>query len=606
MSLFDQKQLLASMHPFDLLEDRVLEGLMQQMDIAYYPKDTVLIAPRVEAECLYIIIKGSVHEFVDDELSNVYGAMDSFDANALIYGKTSKRFVVEQDLICYELPKQTFMDLIQDYDAFQSYYLEDFITKHQQLKQIKQQNELTPFMVARIDEIYLHEPCIVPEETPLRQALKQMKAMRTTTIIVEGGKGQGIVTDTNLRDNVLLGDVTLDAPAGSIASYPLITIERQDFLFNALLLFTSHDIKRIAVTAEKKVVGILKQIDLLSFFANHSHLVAMQIEKAESVGALKQVQHDMLHLIRSLNTKGVKVRYISKLVNTLNSKIYRKVFEMCVDERDRAQCALIVMGSEGRNEQILRTDQDNGLIIADDAASEPYAEAMAKLNGYLKEIGFPDCPGNVMVTNPYWRRGLHGYLQLIDMWLETMDEHSLQALSIFMDARCVAGNAELLEAAKEHLFARFEGRDDLLAHLAKAVLSFETPLSLFSGFVVDRSHKNEIDLKKGGIFAIVHGIRALALQKRIRETNTIERIKALNNMGVLDKRFSQELIEAYDTLLAIRMRTRLKREKGFDDINYVDPRDLDKIERDLLKDSFKVVNTFKKFLTYHFHLNMVV
>ena len=138
------------------------------------------------------------------------------------------------------------------------------------------------------------------------------------------------------------------------------------------------------------------------------------------------------------------------------------------------------------------------------------------------------------------------------------------------------------------------------------MLNFETPLSLFSGFVVDRGHKNEINLKKGGIFAIVHGIRTLALQKKIRETNTIERIKALNNMGVLDKSFSKELIEAYDTLLTTRMRARLRHQKGFDDINYVDPRELDKIERDLLKDSFKVVNTFKKFLTYHFHLNMVV
>ena len=606
MSLFDQKQLLASMHPFDLLDDRVLESLMQQMDIAYYPKDTVLIAPRVEAVSLYIIIKGSVHEYVDDELSNVYGAMDSFDANALIYGKTSKRFVVEQDLICYELPKQVFMDLIQDYDAFQSFYLEDFVTKHQQLKQLKQQNELTPFMVARIDEIYLHEPCIVSEAMPLRQALEQMKAMRTSTIVVEGERGQGIITDTDLRDNVLLGDASMEDGVGSIATYPLITIERQDFLFNALLLFTSHAIKRLAVVSEKKVVGILEQLDLLSFFANHSHLVAMQIDKAESVDALKQVQHDMLHLIRSLNSKGVKVRYISKLVNTLNSKIYKKVFEMSVAEAERQGCCLIVMGSEGRNEQILRTDQDNGLIVDNAVAPERYSEAMARLNRKLETVGFPECLGNVMVTNPYWRRSLHGYGQLIDMWLETMDEHSLQALSIFMDARCVAGNAQLLEAAKEHLFERFEGRDDLLAHLAKAVLSFETPLSLFSGFVVDRAHKNEIDLKKGGIFAIVHGIRTLALQKKIRETNTIERIKALNNMGVLDKEFSKELIEAYDTLLTTRMRARLRHQKGFDDINYVDPRELDKIERDLLKDSFKVVNTFKKFLTYHFHLNMVV
>lgn len=606
MSLFDQKQLLASMHPFDLLSDRVLEQLMQQMDIAYYPKETVLIAPRVEAVCLYIIIKGSVHEYVDEELTNVYGAMDSFDANALIYGTTSRRFVVEEDLICYELPKQSFMDLIQDYDAFQSYYLEDFVTKHQQLKQLKQQSELTPFMVARVGEIYLHAPCIVPCETAISGALRQMQAVRATSIIVEGAEGQGIVTDTDLREKVLLGGARMEEAVGTIATFPLITIEKQDFLFNALLLLTSHGVKRLAVVSEGRVVGVLEQIDLLSFFANHSHLVAVQIDKAESIDALKQIQHDMVHLIRSLNSRGVKVRYISKLVNTLNTKIYRKVFEMCVEAPLRGQCALIVMGSEGRNEQILRTDQDNGLIIADGAGEAPFAEAMELLNAHLKEIGFPECPGSVMVTNPYWRKPLHDYRTMIDDWLERMDDASLQALAVFVDAQCVAGDAKLLEAAKNHLFERFEGRDDLLAHFAKAVLSFETPLSLFSGFVVDRGHRNEIDLKKGGIFAIVHGVRALALQHRIRETNTTERIKALNNMGLLDTAFSKELVEAYDTLLTTRMRARLRHRKGYDDVNYVDPGELDKIGRDLLKDSFKVVNTLKKFLTYHFHLNMVV
>jgi CBS domain-containing protein len=606
MSIFDQKQLLASIHPFDLLDDAVLDRLIASMDISYYPKETVLISPSVIADVLYIIIKGNVNEYVDEELHNVYGAMDTFDANALIYGKTSNRFVVEEELICYELPKQLFMDLIQDEIAFKHFYMEDFVTKHQKLKQLRQQNELTPFMVARVEEIYLHEPCIVSMETPINSALEAMKAIKASSIIVEDNGVFGIVTDTNLRDRVLMGGVAMDSAIGDIATFPLISMEKQDFLFNALLLFTKHGIKRLAVVSDKKIIGVLEQLDLLSFFANHSHLVAMQIDKADSVNELKLILGDMVHLIRSLNSKGVKVRYISKLVNALNAKIYRKVFEMCVPEADRNGCALIVMGSEGRNEQMLRTDQDNGLIISDEADAEKYEAMMTLLNKELDNLGFPPCPGNVMVTNPYWRRSLHDYTKMIDDWLGHMNEESLLAMSIFIDAQCVAGDAELLQQAKAHLFHRFEGRDDLLAHIAKYVLNFETPLSLFSGFVVDKGHENEIDLKKGGIFAIVHGVRTLALQKNVQETNTIERIKTLNNMGVLDKSFARELIEAYDTLLSTRLRARLRHEKGFKDVNFVNPAELDKIERDLLKDSFKVVNAFKKYLTYHFHLNMVV
>lgn len=607
MSIFDQKQLLASIHPFDQLSERAQEKLIELMDIAYYPRETVLIRPGMEAVSLYIIIKGSVNEFMDDELHNVYGAMDSFDANALIYARTSSQFVVEEDLICYELPKEHFLNLIRDNESFHSYFLEDFISKHQKLKLHQQQNELTPFMVARIDEIYLHNPCIVSWDTPITEALTQMKGVHSSVVIVEHDNVYGIVTDTNLRDRVIIGGISIQSAIGEIATFPLVTIEQQDFLFNALLLFTKHGIKRLVVVSNRKIVGILEQIDLLSFFANHSHLVVIQIDKADNIEALKKIQDDMLHLIRSLNSKGVKVRYISKLVNTLNAKIYQKVFEMSVPEAERRQCALIVMGSEGRSEQILRTDQDNALIIGDNFGVERFESYMQQLNSNLNVLGFPPCPGNIMVTNPYWRKHLNDYKSQIDVWLSTTHEEALQHLAIFLDAQCVAGDAALLNDAKSYLFARFEGRDDLLAHLAKAALSFETPLSLFSGFVLGKDeHKNELDLKKGGIFAIVHGVRVLALQHKIKETNTTERIKALNNLNVFDKSFSTELIEAYDTLLGTRMKARLQGDKGFQDINYVDPKKLSKIERDLLKDSFKVVNTFKKFLAFHFHLNMVM
>lgn len=605
MSIFDQKQLLASMHPFDLLNEQAIDALMQKMDIAYYPKETVLISPNVPAECLYIIIKGSVHEWLDEELTNAYGVMDSFDADALIYGKTDKRFVVDEELICYELPKQIFLDLIQDHRTFKSFYLEDFVSKHQQLKKLRQQNELTPFMVARVSDIYLHAPCIVPAETTISEAVGQMEATQSAAIVVKNNRGFGIVTDTNLRRHVLLGDVTMEAEIGSIMSSPLVTIDREDFLFNALLLFTTHNIKRIAVTRKGEIIGLLEQLDLLSFFANHSYLVSMQIEKAESIEALQSIGGDMVNLIRSLHSKGVKARYISKLVSALNAKVYRKVFDLNVAPDARHDCALIVMGSEGRGEQILRTDQDNGLIIRDGALYD-YAEEMVQMSAHLKTLGFPECPGKVMVTNAQWRQTLESYKVRIDAWVETMDEETLQALNIFMDAQCVAGDERLLDTAKNYLYSRFEGRDDVLAHMAKAALSFDTPLSMFSGLVTERGRQRSIDLKKGGIFAIVHGVRVLALQKGIRETNTFERIKQLNNVGIFDKTFSTELMEAYDTLLSIRLNARLTSPGGIGSLNDVDAGKLDKIERDLLKDSFKVVNSFKKLLTYHFHLNMVM
>lgn len=606
MSKYDQQKLLASIHPFDLLDSRVIARLSTQMDIAYYPTETILISPTLGSDFLYIIIKGSVSEFIGDELHNVYGEMDSFDANTLIYNDTKSKFVVQEDLICYLLSKEIFLNLIQDHPAFQNYFMQDFIAKHQLLKQHQHQNELTPFMMAKVSDIFLHTPCLVDEESSINAALVKMKELNASAIVMQGKRGLGIVTDSDLREKVLLGELSQSESVGTIATYPLITIDKEDFLFNALLLFTKHGIKRLAVMDGEEVVGILEQIDLLSHFANHSYLIAMQVNKAQSIEELANLQKEQLFLVQSMNAKGVKVRYISKLVSELNAKVYAKVYELCVPKEYRQKAALLVMGSEGRQEQILRTDQDNAIIIDNSVDVEIFTPYMERFSQHLEQLGFPPCPGKVMVNNPQWRGSAEQFKAKIDEWVESLDENALQMLSIFVDAHCVSGNKALLDEVTAYLHRRFTGRDDILAHMAKATLNFETPLSLFSSFIVEKSdHVNEFDLKKGGIFAIVHGVRTLALERHIVETNTIERIKALNNAHLFDKQFATELIEAYDTLLSIRLKARLQDPDLISSANYINPKKLEKIERDLLKDSFKVVNTFKKFLTYHFHLNIV-
>jgi len=596
-----------SIHPFDLLSERVIEKLMTQMDIAYYPKETVLIAPRVQAQSLCIIIKGIVNEHIDGELQNVYSQGDSFESNSLIYGNTQSTFSVAEDLICYELPKECFLGLLQDAEPFQNYYMQDFITKHQHLKERHHQNELTPFMLSRVDEIYLHTPCIVNASHSIKESLQLMSNQDADVILVDDQNRMGIVTDTNLRQRVLLVGKSTDEPVGDIATYGLITIEKSDFLFNALLLFTKHGVKRLVVVEDEKVVGILEQLDLLSHFANHTHLIAASIDRATCIEELETTQRSLTYLVRSLTSKGVRVRYVSKLVSELNAKVYRKVFEMVVPAHLQDRCALIVMGSEGRGEQILRTDQDNALIIRDGENEEAFESYMIEVNMYLIRLGFPKCSGNVMVSNPYWRQSVSGYKSMILEWVETLDEDALQSLSIFVDASCVAANSLLLNECDDYLREHFQGRSDVMAHLAKAALSFETPLSLFSGFVLGRSdHESELDIKKGGIFAIVHGVRVLALEHKIAHTNTTQRIKELNNSGLFDKHFASELIEAYDTLLSVRLRSMLAQKQTSTEQNYVNPNHFSKMDRDLLKDAFKIVNTFKKFLIYHFHLEMVV
>jgi len=603
MSILDQRKLIESIHPFELLSSRELDNLMAKLDIAYYPRDTLLISKNLPSIAFYIIIKGSVNEFVDDELHNVYSEGDSFDADALIYAKTESKFLVDEDLICYEIQKEDFLELIQN-KKLQSYFLDSFISRHQQLKNHDLQSEFSPFLISKVSDMYLHNTCIVESDSTIYHALLKQQDLKAKVIIVKDGEDYLVVTDTDLREKVLLAGVDTSENILQIATRKVIGIDIEDFLFNALLIMTHNSIKRVIVKKDGEIVGVLEQLDLLSYFANHSHLVAVQIDKAQNIEDLKDLQSDLRNLIVTLRAKGVKVRYITKLVSTLNIKIYRKVFEMSLPSNLQKQCALIVMGSEGREEQTIKTDQDNALIIENGLDISIFKEPMMKLNRHLIELGFPKCSGDVMVSNEFWRRDVNSFKTLIGEWSVNLSGESVQNLSIFLDAKCVAGSCELLDEVKSYLFVNFNARVDVLAHIAKAVLNFETPLSLFSGFVTDKKHENGLDLKKGGIFAIVHGVRVLSLEHGVYATNTIERIKELNNLGIIDKSFATELIESFDTLNAVKLQAMLSA-KSIDDSNYIDPRNLSKAQRDLLKDSFKIINKFKKFMSFHFHLEMV-
>jgi len=603
MSILDQKQLIESIHPFELLSSHELDNLMKKVDIAYYPKDTLLISPTLTSIVFYIIIKGSVKELVDDEIHNVFNSGDSFDADSLIYSKTKAKFVVDEDLICYEIKKDDFLDLMQNKDV-QKYFLQDFVTRHKNLKDYDSQSELSSFLIAKVSDIFLHEACVVSSNESIYDSLLKQEQEKAKVILVKNEDSYSIVTDTDIRKKMLLGSITIDDSISKIATKDIISIDINDFLFNALISMTHNEIKRLVVLDGNEVKGILEQLDLLSYFASHSHIVAVQIEKAKTIADLSSLQKDLKNLIITLRAKGVKVRYITKLVSTLNLKVYKKVFEMSVDENLQKECCLLVMGSEGREEQTLKTDQDNALIIKDGSNVKEFENSMKKLNSYLLELGFPKCKGNVMVTNAFWAKELKEYKISIDRWTHDMNEESIESLSIFLDAKCVAGEEKLFEEVNNYLYSHFYQRDDILAHIAKAILNFETPISIFSSFVLSKGSENYLDIKKGGLFALVHGVRTLSLQYEIKSTNTIQRIKELNNIGILNKVFADELIESFDTLSSIRLKAMLDA-KNIEESNYINPESLEKNQRDLLKDSFKIVNKFKKFISFHFHLNMV-
>nr|MDA3807296.1 DUF294 nucleotidyltransferase-like domain-containing protein [Thiomicrorhabdus sp.] len=328
-------------------------------------------------------------------------------------------------------------------------------------------------------------------------------------------------------------------------------------------------------------------------------------------------------LIENLNRKGIKTHYIAKLVNELHRKMIRKLMELLLPEELHSEVCLIVMGSEGRAEQVVRTDQDNALIFSNEL-SEKAQEQLTIFSGSFTQamiaIGFPACPGNIMLSNPMWRQSVIHFSEKVRQWFDHPSHESFMQIAILFDAEVVYGHSDWLLALKCKLQQRMADNPIFLRHFAKAVIQFETPVSFFGGLRTEKTSGTEsIDLKKGGIFPIVHGVRCYALEYRIQPTNTHWRIKALIDLGVFKESFGIELGETLNFLNTLRLESMLKqvnqlnteldsfssvtRDASVVPDNYIDVSDLSHLQQDLLKQSLNVVEAFKKRVTKHFKLN---
>ncbi|MFA7570824.1 MAG: DUF294 nucleotidyltransferase-like domain-containing protein [Sulfurimonadaceae bacterium] len=603
MSLRDQESFLSNIHPFEVLTQEEMSLCIKNMDIAYYPRDTTLISPEKVSKNFFIIIKGTVHEYNEEEMVMDFHQEDSFDANSLIYGKTKHNFKVYEDLICYELNKEVFLKLIEQNSEFKNFFLNNLVNKIQELKNKEFTSELSSFMIARVDDTVIHESCVVDVGTKLIDAIEKSMEYKTSTIIVRNGLEYGIITDSLLKMKVLLEGRDLTIPVEEIAIFPLISVQNDDYLFDAFSLLIKNNIKRIGVKNSKgEMIGVLEQIDVLSHFANHTYVVDSKIKKAKTVENLKEASCELINTIKTLNAKGVKVHHISNLIGQLNLKVYRKLYQLVVPKELQKDACFIVMGSEGRNEQIIKTDQDNALVVCDNVDVEQYRPYMNQMTEILIDFGYPRCEGNIMVSNPFWCKTVSDYKKETAKWIEAPDMQNYMDLAIFFDSFAVAGNKELLINLKDDLFNKLHDKDVFMAYFARATLTFETP-SKIANFMT-KTHN--IDIKKTGVFPIVQGIRSLALRERIRETTTIKRIKILVQKKILDQELASELLEAFDVLNTLRLKSQLQKLQDNKPIdNLVDTHTLGKIERDLLKDSFSIVTNFKKFITYIFKIDKI-
>ena len=595
--------------PFDCLSPKERKLVQDTVDIAYYPKDAVILNPDMPATHVHVVIKGHVQHMEAGEVVSVYGPEDFFAARAAMAGRTTSVLTALDEVITYQLPQATLRDLVASNSRFSALLFADMSRRLSAVSEGNKSREFLSLMMVKVRDAFIRKPFFVDGNTDLVSLCAQLSERGLTNALVNDNdaNGQprvGMFTTTDLRDALLRPTPPNALPVRDVARFDLIAVTPDTELFDALLVMIRHRVHRVLVREGDAILGVLTQLDLMSFISNHSHIIALQVQQANTVDELQAAAQQMDGLIALLHNGGVKIEVISTLVSELNSQIFARLWGMLAPPELAANSCLMVMGSEGRGEQILKTDQDNALILRD-GFEFPELEALAqRFNEALATFGYPPCPGHIMLTNPLWRQPLAGYKTTIADWLLGSHPDGPMHLAIFMDARAVAGDTDLLRQAHNHLRGLFGGSDALLARFAGAVEQFSEPGTWWDRLTTLRGRDEQsFDLKKLGTFPIVHGIRALALEHQLDALRTTERIHLLATKEHLDAALARDLVDALQFLMGLKLKNNLRqRQMGTTPHNLVKLSELGTLERDLLKDSLAIIKRFKQHLHIHFQL----
>ena len=607
-----------SIPPFDLLSEDQLSQLQQSVSITYFRAGEDIIPAGGNPDGIYIIIKGKVEEYDesiegsrDDRRVAQYSEGDLFGSLAVLKGRARDKYQAFEECICHRVPAHVFIDLVHENPEFRHFFHKGLATMEKQRNRLAVPQGADDFSLVRIGDSVMREPLIVPPTMPIATVVEKMREAHIDCALVECDSCEmryGLVTGTDLLDALALNELTIDTPVDAITTRQLITVNASEFLFNALILMTRKHIKRVVVMDHGRVAGVSELTDILSYLTGQTHLAGVQIEKAKTVEELADASKALNALIRTLNGKGVKIRFMMELLAALNERLVAKLYEISMPAQVLANTALTVLGSEGRWEQIVKTDQDNALIIADDF-DWPEADRVARLNQFTEDlisIGFPRCPGNIMVSNPEWARTVSDWKTVMSAWVQDFSEDSQMKMAISLDGHFVTGNKSLYQTLSHWAHDHMRGNDIFLAHFAHPVLNFGVPLTLFGNV---KSDAEGLDIKKGGVFPLVHGVRSLALKYRVRQTNTYRRIEELVSMGAIHERLGRNLESALSLFMQLRLQTQLMQLEmaGTEDgskvtHNRIDVRTLNRLDRDLLREALHVIKEFKEWLALELHI----
>jgi CBS domain-containing protein len=611
---FPVSGLLAETPPFSLLPVHEREKIVANLTEVYYSKGTILFfQDKSRVEYLYIVDKGALERYWEEngqeKMFGVLGRGDTYGGISMLFnnGTAVRTARVAENTHFYILPREAFLSLCDKYPPFSDHFTNTFgrLMLDRSYASIIRQGptpkvESPPLFSLRVEDVYHTDLLSCQGDISIQAAAVKMSRQNYSSIFVNapGGEPIGIVTDNDIRRKVVATGYDIQKPVADIMSSPLTTIPAGAMLAEALLEMMRSDIKHLLVLdAGNKVAGVITNSDILSTQEQSPFFMLREISTATGLKQLIKLRRRIPNIIRSMIDSGAKSTTITKLITSISDAILAKLIGFALEKHGPAPAAFafLILGSEGRMEQTLKTDQDNAILYADvdetaSSSAQLYFLALGEtICNWLDEVGYAFCKGGIMAKNPRWCQPISKWKHDFHSWIRISTRKDLMQSAIFFDFRGAYGSMDLVDDLRLYLFHNLKGWTRFFKELTENALGFRPPLSFFNNFVVETKgrHRNQFNIKNA-MTCVVDFARIYALHYDIADTNTQDRLYRLFLEKVLKPDEYQDLEQAYDFLMQHRLLAQINSiEAGEPPDNYINPKELSKIEQALFRTIFK-------------------
>jgi len=609
--------------PFSQMAPAHLEFLAKRLSLGFYHRGQSIVGPDSgPADRFYIIKQGRIRG--ESPGAGEEGAWElvegeSFPIGALLSHRpvrTVNRAV--EDTFCYELDRTDFEQLLLKSPVFHAFCTRRLASLLDNALRGVQANSAAHASADRslntpLRSLLRREPVKCVPDTPVEEALQQLRDERVGSIAVaEDSRPVGMFTLHDVLSRVLLAGVPLDAPISRVMTPEPLALDPDALAYEAALLMAREGFGHVCVVEDGHLIGVVSEKDLFSLQRVGLANLSQAIADAPDVDTLAHLEKDVHRLISQMLAQGASVGQLTEIITTLNDNLTRRVIDLIVAESEELPpFTWLSFGSEGRGEQTLKTDQDNGIMFIPPAGAEPEEIRQAllpvaeRINAALDRCGFPLCPGNIMASNPECCLSLDEWRQRFARWVDQgTPEHLLNA-TIFFDFRPLWGDPAPAEELWRWLSEKVERNSRFRRQMAENGLRNRPPLGLFRDFKVSDhgDHPHSLDLKVQGVTPFVDGARLFALASRVTETNTVRRLRAASQAGALKQPDVDAWVEAYHFIQLLRMQNhRDQAEQGQPLNNYANPDNLNELDRRILKEAFRQARKLQSKIALEYQL----